>query len=55
MGFAKMSGRSIFLATVDDRGEFLFIQYYNYERPHMALNYKTPAEAYFRDVPHVVE
>jgi len=32
-----------------------FIQYYNYERPHMALNYKTPAEAYFRDVPHVVE
>ena len=29
-----------------------FIQYYNYERPHMALNYKTPAEVYFQDVPN---
>ena len=31
-----------------------FIEYYNYERPHMALNYKTPAEVYHGDVPHVV-
>ena len=31
-----------------------FIQYYNYERPHMALNYKTPAEVYYRDVPNVL-
>jgi transposase InsO family protein len=31
-----------------------FIQYYNYERPHMALNYSTPAEVYFGDVPHVM-
>jgi transposase InsO family protein len=32
-----------------------FVEYYNWERPHMALNYKTPAEVYFKDVPHVVE
>ena len=31
-----------------------FIHYYNYERPHMALNYKTPAEVYFQDVQHVL-
>ena len=31
-----------------------FIEYYNYERPHMALNYKTPAEVYFNNVPHVM-
>jgi putative transposase len=31
-----------------------FIRYYNWERPHMALNYSTPAEVYFRDVPHVL-
>jgi transposase InsO family protein len=31
-----------------------FIEYYNYERPHMALNYKTPAEVYFGDVPPVM-
>jgi len=31
-----------------------YIQYYNYERPHMALNYKTPAEVYFGDVPNVM-
>jgi putative transposase len=31
-----------------------FIQYYNWERPHMSLNYKTPAEVYFGDVPHVL-
>jgi transposase InsO family protein len=31
-----------------------FIQYYNWERPHMSLNYKTPAEVYFGDVPHVM-
>ena len=31
-----------------------FIQYYNYERPHMALNYKTPAEVYFGDEPDVL-
>jgi transposase InsO family protein len=31
-----------------------FIEYYNYERPHMALNYSTPAEVYFRDVPNVL-
>jgi transposase InsO family protein len=31
-----------------------FIEYYNYERPHMALDYSTPAEVYFRDVQDVV-
>jgi transposase InsO family protein len=31
-----------------------FIEYYNYERPHMSLNYKTPAEVYFGSVPHVM-
>ncbi len=31
-----------------------FIEYYNYERPHMALDYSTPAEVYFGDVPHVL-
>ena len=31
-----------------------FIQYYNWERPHMALNYSTPAEVYYRDVPNVL-
>ncbi|MEW6592218.1 MAG: integrase core domain-containing protein, partial [Candidatus Hadarchaeota archaeon] len=24
-----------------------FIRYYNYERPHQALNYLTPARVYF--------
>ena len=31
-----------------------FIEYYNYERPHMSLSYNTPAEIYFRDVPNVL-
>jgi len=31
-----------------------FIQYYNYERPHMALDYSTPAKVYFRDVPNAM-
>jgi putative transposase len=31
-----------------------FVEYYNYERPHMALDYSTPAEVYFRDVPNVL-
>jgi transposase InsO family protein len=31
-----------------------FVEYYNYERPHMALNYSTPAEVYFGDVPNVM-
>ncbi len=31
-----------------------FIKYYNYERPHMSLNYKTPAEIYFRNLPNVM-
>jgi len=31
-----------------------FIEYYNYQRPHMSLNYKTPAEAYFNNVPNVL-
>jgi transposase InsO family protein len=31
-----------------------YIEYYNYERPHMALNYKTPAEIYFPNVPNVM-
>ena len=26
-----------------------FIRYYNYTRPHEALNYLTPAEIYFKD------
>jgi len=31
-----------------------FIHYYNFERPHMSLNYKTPAEVYFGDVQDVL-
>jgi transposase InsO family protein len=31
-----------------------FIEYYNYERPHMALDYSTPAEVYFGDVPNAM-
>ncbi len=31
-----------------------FIEYYNYERPHMSLDYSTPAEVYFGDVPNVL-
>jgi len=31
-----------------------FIEYYNYDRPHMALDYSTPAEIYFGDVPNVL-
>jgi transposase InsO family protein len=31
-----------------------FIHYYNWERPHMSLNYKTPAEVYFEDVPNAM-
>ena len=31
-----------------------FIKYYNYERPHMALDYSTPAEVYFGDVPNAM-
>ena len=31
-----------------------FIQHYNYQRPHMSLNYKTPAEVYYGDVPNVL-
>jgi len=31
-----------------------FVEYYNWERPHMALDYSTPAEVYFSDVPHVL-
>jgi putative transposase len=31
-----------------------FIEYYNYERPHMALDYSTPAEVYFGSVPDVM-
>jgi len=31
-----------------------FIHYYNWERPHMALNYSTPAEVYFGDVQDVL-
>lgn len=32
-----------------------FIEYYNYERPHMSLKYNTPAEVYLRDVPNALE
>ena len=32
-----------------------FVEYYNWERPHMAISHKTPAEVYFKDDPHVVE
>lgn len=28
----------------------MYIQHYNYERPHQALNYSTPADIYFREV-----
>jgi transposase InsO family protein len=31
-----------------------FIEYYKWERPHIALNYSTSAEVYFGDVPHVL-
>jgi transposase InsO family protein len=31
-----------------------FIEYYNYERPHMSLDYSTPAEVYFDNVPNVM-
>jgi len=31
-----------------------FVEYYNYERPHMALDYSTPAEVYFRGVQDVL-
>jgi transposase InsO family protein len=31
-----------------------FVEYYNYERPHMALDYSTPAEVYYRDVQDVL-
>ena len=31
-----------------------FVDYYNWERPHMSLNYKTPAEVYFEDVQDVL-
>jgi transposase InsO family protein len=31
-----------------------FVHYYNWERPHMALNYSTPAEVYFGDVQDVL-
>jgi len=31
-----------------------FVEYYNWERPHMALDYSTPAQVYFRDVQHVL-
>jgi putative transposase len=31
-----------------------FIHYYNWERPHMSLNYSTPAEIYFGDVQDVL-
>ena len=31
-----------------------FIHYYNFERPHMSLNYKTPAEVYFGHVQDVL-
>jgi len=31
-----------------------FIHSYNWELPHMAPNYSTPAEVYFGDVPHVM-
>jgi len=31
-----------------------FMQYYNYERPHMSLSYNTPAEVYFDNVPNVM-
>jgi len=31
-----------------------FVEYYNWERPHMALDYSTPAEVYFENVPNVL-
>jgi transposase InsO family protein len=31
-----------------------FIEYYNYERSHMSLNYETPAEVHFNNVPNVM-
>jgi transposase InsO family protein len=32
-----------------------FIEYYNYERLHMALDYSAPAEVYFNNVPKVMD
>jgi len=31
-----------------------FVDYYNFDRPHMSLSYNTPAEVYFGDVQHVL-
>jgi transposase InsO family protein len=31
-----------------------FVEHYNYDRPHMALDYSTPAEVYFGSVPDVL-
>jgi len=31
-----------------------FVDYYNFDRPHMSLSYNTPAEIYFGDVQHVL-
>jgi transposase InsO family protein len=31
-----------------------FVEYYNWERPHIALGYSIPAEVYFRDVRDVL-
>lgn len=28
-----------------------FLRYYSYQRTHQAMNYQTPAEVYFRDLP----
>ncbi|MCK4492293.1 MAG: integrase core domain-containing protein [Candidatus Altiarchaeales archaeon] len=28
----------------------MYIQHYNYERPHQALNNSTPADIYFKEV-----
>ena len=30
-----------------------FIYYYNYKRPHMSLNYRTPHEIYIKDMKNV--
>ncbi len=31
-----------------------FVEYYNWERPHMSLNYSTPTDVYFREVPNAL-
>ena len=41
--------------TVRDAKEGIggYMSFYNWERPHQSLNYKTPAEVYFLSLIHI--